>query len=573
MSEARRSRAPKRQLGQFFTPPNLAASLVDQLDLTVESRVLEPGFGDGSFVLPLLRRFVGMRDGSIEERLTAALTRNLFGVELDPEARDRCLNAIAKEFGFVPDTHNLLLGDFLADTRWPEPPVFGSFTDVVGNPPFGGSFDPAIEDHLDRLYGNRQGQKIKKETYAFFVTKAIDLLDDTGNLTFLCSDSFLTINTMRGLRDWLLAVGRVNVGYLDGFSDEVSQPVVVLSVTRSPTSSLNVYGREVDLATVRVTPNRSWLVTNEYARYFRGLSIGDLMVATGGMTTGKNEYFVRTIVDGCVTEPFEFSFAWEPVTLERELRRARLNHLGDLARRAVQRRQEAGEKVRVVRVSERPSPVSVPLPHPDYRYYNKASSAIVFDPPKHAIYWKDEGDAVLTYKRSGNWYLRGVGGAPYFGREGITWALVASRLRPRYLPTGYILDSGAPVAVLRENVDRDELFVILGWSLTETATRILKNVINHTRNIQGKDFERLPYPWWLTMERKRLVIEQVRRLLSQAQSGETIQDGAPGLARLEELLRFDLPLKVPDHRETGHDGHLSLWDPGTSADGNARTAA
>ena len=40
---------------------------------------------------------------------------------------------------------------------------------IIGNPPFGGTIAPDIQDNLDDLYGFRHGRKIKKETYAFFI--------------------------------------------------------------------------------------------------------------------------------------------------------------------------------------------------------------------------------------------------------------------------------------------------------------------------------------------------------------------------------------------------------------------
>ena len=110
----------------------------------------------------------------------------------------------------------------------------------------------------------------------------------------------------------------------------------------------------------------------------------------------------------------------------------------------------------------------VQLPHPDYRLYNKASGARLYAEPSHAIFWRDDGDAVLTFKKNGPWYLHGVGGAPYFGREGLTWQLVAARIKARYLPPGYVLDSGAPCAFLRPDVSNDGLlYFILAWLQTE----------------------------------------------------------------------------------------------------------
>jgi hypothetical protein len=60
----------------------------------------------------------------------------------------------------------------------------------------------------------------------------------------------------------------------------------------------------------------------------------------------------------------------------------------------------------------------VPFPHPNYKYYNKAACSERFlSPPKYAIYWENDGEAVPTYKKAGPWYLHGVGGAKFFQKR------------------------------------------------------------------------------------------------------------------------------------------------------------
>ena len=138
----------------------------------------------------------------------------------------------------------------------------------------------------------------------------------------------------------------------------------------------------------------------------------------------------------------------------------------------------------------------------------------------------------------GKWYLHGVGGKPYFGKEGLTWSLIASRMRTRWLPPGYILDSGAPCAFLRPGVEHDELFFIMGWTLTELCTRILKNVVNHTRNIQSKDFERLPYPDWTAPRAKDAAISRVKELVRAARAGERFSFDSPDVKALNEFYAY-----------------------------------
>lgn len=249
------------------------------------------------------------------------------------------------------------------------------------------------------------------------------------------------------------------------------------------------------------------------------------------MTIGRNEYFVRKIEpDGRVVEPYKFEFFDRPITVDDERGRARLNHLSSKMLERIKRQEAENATRRAVRPILLKSPRRVRLPSPDYLPYNKASSQRIYAAPSHVVYWRDDGDAVLTFKRDGPWYLHGVGGKPFFKRAGITWQLVAPRINARYLPEGYILDSGAPCAFVRDGVDARELFVILAWLQTELATRLLKRVINHTRNIQGKDIERLPYPYWTPMAARYRAAELVERQI------EALMAGAPREPSLDQEL-------------------------------------
>ncbi len=523
MSQTKTERAQKRQLGQYYTPAGLARRLVADLPLTPTTRVLEPSAGNGAFVLPLIERFIELHTGSVAARLRRALTENVFAVEIDPPAHAALVQAIRDRWGTVPRESNLICGDFF-DTEFDAPDssetLFGGtreFDLIVGNPPFGGTIEPRLQDRLDGQYGERDGFKIKKETYSFFIVRAVELLKPDGRLQFICSDTFLTIPTMKGLREFLLNRGRTSVRAVDQEFEETNQPMVVLDFARTGlTQQVEIDERVLRRETINLTGNRSWQITESLGRLFEGPKLGDFMVASSGMTVGRNELFVRDIVDDTIAEPYEFEFRHEPITLRRELERARLNVLSVAARAKVAAQERNGETRRTVDAVPLAAPVRVELPHPDYCYYNKGCNDIVYGPPRHAIFWRDDGDAVITFKKNGNWYLHGVGGMPYFKREGLTWQLISPTLNARYLPPGYILDSGAPCGFLRDGVNPDELVFILGWCLTPLCTRILKGVLNHTRNIQSKDFERLPYPFWVRPEQKADAVRRCRALVEVA---------------------------------------------------------
>jgi hypothetical protein len=545
MSEARLSRTAKRQLGQYLTPQATAEVIVGQLRLSFEDVVLEPSFGCGSFILELAKK--------ASRSLTAAEFRawcssRLFGCEIDREAYE----SFAAEWmarGWGPLPAHFEQGDFF---RWMPPDsersaamnrrrYFASrleqFDLVIGNPPFGATIDPKIQDELDSLFGFRGGIKIKKESYAFFIVKSLDLLKPGGRLVFICSDTILTIATMTGLRSWIQSICDVEVSAVPGEFEETNQDMVLLKLTktfRKPTA-IAVLGRSVPLAEIEATPNLSWRVDSSFARYFTGATVGEKMIASSGMTIGNNELFLRRIVEEKIDEPYEFSFAVSPITVEREFARARLGKISAARVRKLRMLESEGATEKVMQAEQRPASIEVSLPHDDYCHYNKASSQILYSPPEWVIFWRDDGEYVYTFKKNGNWYLHGVGGKKYFKREGLTWSLIAPRLYARYLPPGYILDSGAPCGFLRDGVPHDELFFILGWALTDECNAILKNVLNHTRNIQSKDFERLPYPIWVDRPARRRATEKVKQLVERAKAGEALTFKSDAVRALNEL--------------------------------------
>ena len=536
---AKRARPQHRQLGQFLTPNPLAREVAAAPLARDPETVLEPSFGEGAFLLPVIEHYMQRESGSVSARLGRVLNERVWGVEIDPALYERALTAIRSRWGSLPDSHNLVLGDYFRFDAG-----MHRFGAIIGNPPFGGTFDRHLEDKLDRRYGNYRGAKLKKETYSFFIAKAVDELGPDGTLTFICSDTFLTIKTMAGLRMLLMDRGQPTVERLAEFSDETSYDMVTLSLrVGAPAVEALIGGQSIRRQAMEATGNYSWTVSEEYAQLFAGPTIGDMMTATGGMTIGRNELFVRDIIGGEIEESLIFDFAERPITLEEELKHARLGKLSQRQQDEIRTREAEGCTRRVVVTETREHPVRAKLPHPDYANYNKASGKRLYAPPSHAVYWKDNGDAVLTFKKSGPWYLRGVGGGPHFGREGLTWQLVAPRINARYLPPGYILDSGAPCAFLHDGIDADELWFVLGWLQTDLASAILKEVINHTRNIQGKDIERLPYPWWVAESQRRRAIAITRDAVRSLQAGEPIDANALAeelgnlLAPMDEDLR------------------------------------
>ena len=539
MRQRKHQRDHKRQTGQYMTPEWLARAIVENLPLDDCRRILEPSCGDGAFLSVIADRFIN-EDGVMPGEATK--DTELIGIEIEPWLAEQARTLVSRKAGQSGGSLHteVRTADFFCDYMDVTRLQRESFDLIIGNPPFGGTLDGSIEDVLDKNLGKRLGKKIKKETYAFFIVACLDLLRSGGRLVFVCSNTLLTIPTMTGLRNVLMELGEVKLYDIHKFSDETTYPMLILDFRKGGQSS-QVTRNSVSMSTdaIRSTPNLSWGITDDLARFFRGPLLGDYFIASSGMTTGKNELFVRKIVESHrIIEPYCFEFYDAPMTVAYEMERARLGKLSAKRRQRLAEAEHRGETERRVKISGRDIPLVVQLPDSRYRPYNTANNCLVFSKPTHYIFWEDCGDAVLTYKKTGNWYLRGVGGQPYFGKEGLTWPLVAASFIARYLPAGYILDSGAPCAFLREGIHRRELFFIIGWLLSPLANHILKKVINHTRNIQSKDFERMPYPWWVSVHNRATIVESIEAMIISAREGKHWSWNDDEVTRLGELFEL-----------------------------------
>lgn len=505
MAETKEDRTKKKQLGQFMTPQLMCNSLVKNINFNLDDIILEPSFGEGGFIIAVINKLLPLyHNMSIQDKLTEIFKTQIYGVELDQKLYSDFFITIKNLFDFEIIEHNLINNDFLIHE------FDVSFSWVIGNPPFGGTINKLYDKVLEKKYGIRKKQKIKKETYSFFMIKSIELLNSTGKLIFISSDTFLTIKTMKGLRMFLFENGSNKIEKIDYFSDETNYGMVVLKHKKNIISDIVIVdNQKISKKLLSITDNFSWTFNPKYSKYLNNQSLRKYITCSGGMTTGKNEYFLRKINNNKIIENYDFIYFDDPITLEKELYKARLNTISDAKKKKVIEQELNNETKRNVNITLK-DPIELSLPNSNYLYYNKATSDILYSEPENVIYWKDDGDAVKTFKKNGRWYLGGIGGQNFFKKEGLSWQLISSKINIRYIKPGMILDNSAPVAILNSDIEKGELFFILGWLLSDIATEILKNVFNHTKNIQGKDVENMPYPNWVSETDKKYIIAEVK---------------------------------------------------------------
>ena len=114
MSESKFNRTKKKQMGQFMTPISLSKSLIKDRKYNISDKILEPSFGEGSFLIAIIDKRIDLYDNTIrtQEKIDKILEDNLYSVEMDIEIYQSAINNIESRYDCKVNTNNLINDDF-----------------------------------------------------------------------------------------------------------------------------------------------------------------------------------------------------------------------------------------------------------------------------------------------------------------------------------------------------------------------------------------------------------------------------------------------------------------------------
>ena len=185
--------------GAVFTRPEVVDFILDLAGYSEDQalhqkRLLEPSFGGGDFLLPIVKRLLtawraAKQDGSALEELGDALR----GVELHRETFQitrAAVISLLKGEGFAAEIAIALVDKWLSQGDFLLAPLGGQYDFVVGNPPY--VRQELIPQPLLAEYRARYATMYDRaDIYIPFIERSLSVLSEGGNLGFICADRWM----------------------------------------------------------------------------------------------------------------------------------------------------------------------------------------------------------------------------------------------------------------------------------------------------------------------------------------------------------------------------------------------
>lgn len=191
---------------QVFTPSDYVEKLLDSVGYKHDlygKKIMENSCGDGNILSSIVGRYIddGLRVGLSKEKICSGLSRDIYGVEIDPQKHKDCLNrlnVVLEKNGISPVKWNIFNGDYLTIKNNEK------YDFVVGNPPY---ITYSELTKKNQTYLKRSFESCKKGKFDYcyaFLEKSIGDLSDTGEMAYLIPSSIFKTVFGENLRKIML---------------------------------------------------------------------------------------------------------------------------------------------------------------------------------------------------------------------------------------------------------------------------------------------------------------------------------------------------------------------------------
>lgn len=190
---------------QVFTPENYVRELLDSVGYTQNlygKKILENSCGDGNILVAVVQRYIDdcVINGMPEPNIREGLGRDIYGVEIDPEQYQKCidnLNEVLKRNKINSVEWKIFNKDYL---RWTES---SKFQFIIGNPPYI-TYSELKKDEQTYVKENFETCIKGKFDYCYaFIERSIKSLAQDGKMAYLIPSSIFKTVFGLNLRNYI----------------------------------------------------------------------------------------------------------------------------------------------------------------------------------------------------------------------------------------------------------------------------------------------------------------------------------------------------------------------------------
>lgn len=238
--------------GAIFTKVEVVNFMLDLIGYNADrplhtNRILEPSFGEGDFLLPIITRLLEAWNKQKSPQQSASeLVNCICSVELHNGSYQITYEKVLvllKEHDIKDVTAIMLADAWLIQGDFLTLSIDGYFDYVTGNPPY--IRQEIIPDVLVAEYRARYNTLYDRaDIYVAFIERTLNLLSDSGKQGFICSDRWMKNKYGGPLRQMIS--DNFNLKYYidmvntDAFHAEVSAYPAITVITRGSKSSTRV---------------------------------------------------------------------------------------------------------------------------------------------------------------------------------------------------------------------------------------------------------------------------------------------------------------------------------------------
>lgn len=433
----------KKQLGAFYTPIHTVNYMLSKMDsFDKNSKLLEPCGGDGVFVSSILEKKV-------------LRPEQILVWDINPEIK----NTI-KNLGVNIETKDTLIGTDFDDNLFSRQK---NFSHIIGNPPYLNKQSSYIKKNKNIL------KKIYKEigandTYAMFLYLCGRLLEPNGQLSFIISDTYLTLGIHKKLRHWLL----------ENFS--------IKEITICPDSLFNDLGASVRTSIITIIKKKP--DTNHFVN-FNDCKNNKLKDYDGKIYKVNQKDFLSY-------PDFIFNYKNKKSFIQKIARIPKMINCldGGLGMHTTNNGAFLGiinydndkslqgtKKIKNVVALEE-------IKRGEWKVYHKRGGNVkYYSRPKHCIRW--DSKSIPYYKGLKNFNLNDT-------RQGFLVSGVCSELSARMASKNVLWESNKAMCFYPKDSNRYPSYFFIGLLNSKIYNNLIK-IFNHTNSIQIRDIRKLPF--------------------------------------------------------------------------------